>query len=48
MKVDSASQFYMWELVILFSSFDFTTKEEIVGLSPQTKILQSQESNKRE
>lgn len=31
----------------LFSSFNFTTKEEIVDSFPQTKILQNQESNKR-
>lgn len=31
----------------LFSSFNFTTEEEIVDSFPQTKIVQNQESNKR-
>lgn len=33
--------------MILFSSFNFTTKEEIVDSFPQTKILQKQGLNKR-
>lgn len=37
----------MRELVVLFSGFNFTTKEEIVDSFPQTKILQNQELNKR-